>query len=666
MTRIPPTASPTPAQARTTYENKRYMRATLAMPVPSFSTPLLPDIPGDEVNMLPRPHGVPLPVQVPLFDITGTAGDIVRIQLRWNGQNVGTAVNRTFPLNPADFPLTLTLPASSTSTHGRYELGYRATIFGNGGNSDTLSVFVDNVAPNLGVKGAEVILPPEVADGITREYLDANSNEVEITIPTYQEIKLEDKVEVFVGKKFPGALLDTLTISSVTDPIVATLPEAHFNGEEGQYLIYYNLSDRTGNTGPDSSIKIVDVVLTLAPDNLKPPLVPQADDAEGIDLNDAIAGVGVEIEAYDNALSKDLIQVYWDGKAVPGRLPVTPGGFPLFATVPYIMVRDTPPSPGPKTSKVTYEVIRDGRVFPEAVGLEVDVDLTVAGPPDPGTDPDPGLGNPALALVTVQAANTTDPNKLEPVDNGEDATATVPLYAGAAAGEIMHLLWAGEEVATYDVTGNEAPGADVTFTIPWADIEAKGNSAALPVRYEISNADNLNRNRSPIREVSVNVLTTTLPAVSFLHWYSEDPSDPLEPKVLNCSSLRQVGGVWGLEVRVQGGEPNLEGKTLTFTYQGWEDDAGSTPKPGTEEKNVTKIPTADEAANGFSVLVPYTPAVLNTLDRWGSVTYQVVIDGFPITATRDLLRVYMAVPGGGTCPLSFGVAAKRRLAAKGR
>lgn len=666
MTKIPPPASPTPAQARTTYESKRYMRATRAMPVPSFSDPLLPDIPGDEINMLPRPHGLPLDVQVPFFDITGNTGDSVSIRLRWNGQNVGTSVNRTLPLSAADFPLTMELPATSTSTHGRHELGYRATIFGNSNDSDTLSVFVDNVAPNLGVKGAEATLPPEVADGITREYLDANSNEVEITIPTYQEIKLEDKVEVFVGRKFPGALIDTLTISDVTDPIVATLPEANFNGEEGQYLIYYNLSDRTGNTGPDSHFKVVNVFLTLSPDNLQPPLVPQADDAEGIDLDDAIAGVGVEIEAYDNALSKDLIQVYWDGKPVPGRLPVIPGSFPLFATVPYSMVRDTPPNPGPKTSKVTYEVIRDERVFPEAVGLDVDVDLTVAGPPDPGPEPDPGLGNPDLDPVTVQAANTTDPNKLEPGDNGEDATATVPLYDGAAAGEIMHLLWAGVEVATYTVTGSETPGDDVTFTISWADIEAEGNSAALPVRYEISNSGNGNRNRSPITEVSVNVLTATLPAVSFLHWYSEDPLDPLEPKVLNCSSLRQPQGVLGLEVRVQGGEPKLEGQTLAFTYQGWEDGAGSTPKPDTEDKTVTKIPTADEAANGFTVLVPYSPAVLKTLDRWGSVTYEAVIDGFPITATRDLLRVYMAVPGGGTCPLSFGVAAKRRLAAKGR
>lgn len=653
MTRNKTPDSPTPAQqARATYQRLRYMRpAPAAIDAPEFADPLLPDLPGDEPNMLPHPHAVEKNILIPYFDVAGDSGDPGILRLLWNNQPVGANRPFTLPLDPNTFPWTMTLPATQTANHGRYTLGYRASVLGNPNDSGGLSVFIDNLAPNLGHAGERVVLPAEVeADGITRAYLDANSGEVEITIPTYGDIKIDDQVFVWYGTTYPGRLLTTFRISDPADPIVVTISEADFNAVEGQYLIYYLLRDRTGNEGPPSSVKFVQVYLDEVPENLQPPLVPQFDDSL-IDLDDALEGVGVQINQYDNALPDDRIRFKWEGFALSGLIPVDPGAFPLFGTIPFATVRGTPADWGPKAAKLTYEVLRGSRTFPEPTGIDLDIDLRVPGPIDP--NPDPEVGNPNLAAVVVQGAVTTQPNELLPADVGQDATATVALYAGAVANEVMHLLWNGVEVDTYTVTGSEPAGFIVPFTIPWVDIEAEGNNSALPVRYTITHAVNGNLNRSPIRPVLVNVITIVLPAITFQNL---DPDFDL----LNCSSLRQVGGVWGLEVRVAGAvDQALAGQTLTFTYQGWTDSAGTIPKPNTTAR-FTRIPTDDEALNGFTALIPYSPAVLETLDRYGSITYELVLNGIIVNAPRELKRVYMSVPGGGTCALTFKAGVRKR------
>lgn len=631
------------AQARLNYRKLRYEQGTLTMLAPSFAgDSLLPDLPGDHPNMLKKPHGVERDVEVPYFDVNGTG--TVRVQLMVGEDLVGTAQSFPLPLDPADFPKKFTLPAAYTENNGPVKLRYRATHLGNPNTSDALDFYVDTVPPNQGQPGRQLELPPEVeAGGVTREYLDANGS-VDLTIPDYIDAKLGDVITAYADSIEIGSFTrDDLSVPMVIEWKEDKMPH------EGSYPLVYTLADRSENIGPRSTFKNVNVYLTAAPANLVPPKVPQFDDGL-IDLDDAQEGVGVQIDEYDNYAAGDAAQVYWAGVAVGFPVPIS--GFPAFATIPYITVRETPADTGPKQRKVTYSIVRGVRSFPEPTGIELDIDLRVGGPDNPDPEPDPEVGNPALAVVTVQGAVSAVPNVIAPEDAGEDATASVELYAGAVLGEVLHLLWNGVEVDKYEVTGSEPAGFIVPFNIAWADIEAGGNSAALPVRYVVSNADNENLNRSPFTDVAVSAVVVTLPAVTYLNLYD----DPDEGPIVNCSTLRDDPQGTGkvIEIRVAGGEDRLADQALTFNFQGYSDAEGTTPIADTAHE-FTYTPNAQEAASGFTVRVPYDPYVLNIRLGYGGIQYSAVINGLPVPSAEEIRLVYVELPGGGgaTCPVKF-------------
>ena len=631
------------AQARLNYRKLRYGQGTLSMTPPSFAgDSLLPDLPGDHKNMLKKPHGVDRDVEVPYFDVNGIG--TVRVQLMVGEDLVGTAKSFPLPLDPADFPQKFTLPAEYTENNGPVKLRYRATHLGNPNTSDALDFYVDTVPPNQGQPGRQLVLPPEVeAGGVTREYLDANGS-VELTIRDYTDAKLGDVITAYADSVEIGSF----TRDDLSEPMVIKWTEDKMP-HEGSYPLVYTLADRSENIGPRSTFKNVDVYLTPAPANLVPPKVPQFDDGL-IDLDDAQEGVGVKIDEYDNYAAGDAAQVYWAGVAVGFPVPIS--GFPAFATIPYVTVRETPADTGPKQRRVTYSIVRGVRNFPEPTGIELDIDLRVGGPDNPDPEPDPEEGNPALNVVTVQGAVSTVPNVIAPVDAGQPATASVELYAGAVVGEVLHLLWNGVEVDSYPVDGTEAPGFNVEFEIAWTDIEDGGNASALPVRYVVSNADNENLNRSPITDVEVTAVEVTLPAVTYLNLFD----DPDEGPIINCSTLRDnpLGAGKVIEVRVAGGEDRLADQKLTFNFQGYSDATGTTPIADTDHE-FTYTPSAQEAASGFTVRVPYDPYVLNIRLGYGGIKYTALINELPVSSAEDIKLVYVELPGGGgaTCPVKF-------------
>lgn len=522
---------------------------------------------------------------------------------------------------------------------------YRAIQFGNPYDSDPLTIYIDTVAPNLGQAGGPLELPPEVElEGVSREYLDNNAGVVVLTIPAYSDPKPGDVIRVYAESMEIGSF----TRDDLADPMVIDWPEDKMP-HEGSYPLVYTLADRTSNLGPRSTFKNVNVYLTSAPANLKPPKVPQFDDGL-IDLDDAEEGVGVQIDEYDNYAPGDVVQVSWAGVAVGFPVPITK--FPAFATIPYITVRETPADTGPKTRKVTYSILRGPRTFDEPTGIDIEVDLNVGGPDNPAPDPDPEVGNPLLPVVTVQGAVSTTPNVIAPVDVGQPATASVDLYSGALADEVLHLWWNGVEVATYEVTGSEGVGFKVPFTIAWADIEAGGNMAALPVRYVVSNPHNVNLNRSTITNVAVSAVVVNLPAATFLNMYN----DPDEGPIINCSTLRDDPNGPGkvIEVRVAGGESRLADQALVFNFQGYSDAAGTQPINDTKHE-FSYTPTAQEAAAGFTVRVPYDPYVLNIRFGYGCIQYTAHINGLPVESPKEIKLTYVELPGSGgeTCPVVF-------------
>lgn len=640
-------AKPTAEEARAAYRSLRQNqpKADPAKPVFHVDNPLLPDNPDDETDQLPlRFHGRILKIQVNQFD-TDPGVEQGLVQLLWNGAEVGTPVMFTTPIDPGDFPFDLELPANYTVNPGRYNLAYVVNIGGNIQNSESQSVNIDTMAPNGNGPGAMVTVPAAVdSDGITREYLDNNGGIITVTVPEYGDAKTGDLIRFYYGASIPTAVLfATVERPDTNTAATAELTEAHIGTGEGLHSIYYTLMDRVGNLGPDSEYKQLEVTLTPAPSNLQPPTVPE--NADGlVDLADVYSdgGVGVQIDDYDHHVATDKVVVSWEGIAQP---PVDVVGFPTFVTVPYSDVVGTTGT-GLKTSHITYEIVRGTRRYLEPTGVNAEVDLRKPGPDNP--DIPPGPVNPALVPVTVQGKNTVEPNKLTSADINEDATASVPIYTPRVAGEIMQLYWKGVPVTgaggTYTVTGLEADDDPVDFIIPWADIDSGGNSNELPVHYTVAHSVNDNVDTSPAQPVEVSVIAITVPDPVFTR---------LDPAFgnLNCNSLVEHPVIgWSAQVRVPGGKPQLADQVLNFTYQGWTDSAGTIPKADTKH-TFTYKPTPEEAATGFTVNVVYDPPLLTTLAAWGSIEYTAVIDGFPATSQRHLVRVYMALTGGATCQL---------------
>lgn len=638
-------------------QSLRTKRLILNAPTLHADNPLLPDTVDDDSNKLARQYqGTILKVEVPQFDLDVEAGRKGLVWLNWDGvRQRPSQYSFTTPINPAAFPLQLTLPADATLAAGPHILSFTADIQGNGTESDPLPIYVDQMAPNSGQSGTVVTLPDEVeADGITKEYLDTNGS-VLVTIPGYRESKIGDVVELYFGRSNEGAArVGTHVRSDSSTPVTFELTPQLIGNQEGPKFLFYRLTDRVGNLGPDSGYKPIRVVLTPAPANLKPLTVPLALPSPGddlIDIEDARTGVQVQIEAYTNSLPGDRLIVTWDGIEVSSDVATTGS---TLVTIPYTALLNN--NPGEKTVNVTYRVERGDLSYPEPTTVQVNVDLRLPGPTDPEN---PGPVNDALELVTVLGAVSETPNKLTTADVGRDATASVLIYDYYKADDEVQLYWAGTKVpdsgdpaipgGTYVVTGNEDPAFMIEFSIPWAVIEAAGNSDALPVHYSIAHPSvNDAVVLSGNQPVEVAVVVVTLPEITFLNL------DPDYDALLNCSSLRRHASLgWVAELSVAAGEPKLAGQLLTFDFVG-------TAGAGGRDTNFqfAFTPTTEQANNGFVVYLPYDPPLITLRDGNGSITYTANIDGIPATSANSEVDVWMGRAGTGnpTCVLTLGSA----------
>lgn len=621
-----------------------------AVPAPALDeilNPLLPNKDDDSPNQLhSRYQGQAITIDVPEFDQDSTPGLRVRIYLVWQNNRVEASL-RTFttPIDSAEFPLKFMLLGSETANAGEFNLGYSVYTGGNPVNSETLTINIDKTPPNGGNAGAVVQVPPEVeADGITEEYLAANDDKVVVTVPpNYGDAREDDEVVVYLGNTIPTALkVGTVTRAVLTDPVTVELTRAMLEGREGDQRLFYTLADRKGNIGNPSAFKTVNITLVPAPTGLQPPKVPVADDGE-IDRADAIQGVVVVIDPYTNWGIGDQVVVAFDGVERPAQAMPQTGA---TVDLPYSAVLNG--NPGLKDSRVTYKIVRGNREFPESVGFDTKVDLRAPGPVDP-TDP-PGVVHPDLALPVVMGAVSTVPDELTEEDANQPATASVDLYGLSKAGDVVRLYWNTKPVpdpgGEYRVLGTEPPTFKIPFTIPWALIEAEGNSDALPVHYTVAHpATNPNVITSGAKSVRVMVSKIAVPESKFqFPDLEEDPSG----NWFNCSSVQLDNvGQRVIVVAVAGGEPKLADQQLAFTYQGWSDEAGTIPVPGNEYK-FTFTPTAEQARNGFVVNIPYDPWFLTTVLRHGSIDYTAIIDGFPVRSERHLGAFWMA-SAGQTC-----------------
>ncbi len=623
----------TAVAARVAARNFRLRMADELDP-PSFSSknPLLPDTTDDDPNQLHRDQrGTNLTIDVKSFD-QGEDGKPGSITLYWNGIAVGAPFNFTTPI--ADFPVELTLPGSETTVQGSFPLSYEVEIFGNTTPSLPLTVNIDTTAPNNNRPGARVTLPPEVeANGITKEYLDANGGKVVVSVRgDYADAKINDVVTLWFGPSIPLAKkVGSFTRAVLAVPVTIELLEADISFE-GESSLFYKLTDRKGNEGPDSEYKTVPVMLTPAPTNLKPPLVPVADDGL-VDYADAVQGVKVVIPAYTNWFANDRVVVTFDGTDhAPQQMPQ--GG--ATVNLPFALIYSG--NYGEKDSRVTYRIERNTKPYPEAVGKDFKVDLRMPGP-DP-EDP-PKEVHPDLNILTVKGAVSAE-NVLTEDDANQNVEATAAIYPNVADGQFAQLWWNGKDTGLkVDLDSNST---EIAFTIPWDIVKDGGNGDAIPVHYAVGHALNENVYLSGPQPVDVSGIEIVLPEPTFQH---------LDPKynVLNCPSLQVHDGALYAEIQVPGGDMRLADKPLTFIYQGWTDDTGTIPIDGTSH-TFSYTPNEDEVRDGFTVLLPYETALRDTLQAWGSIHFTVDIDGVPgAPSKRHLVDVEVRRPGNLACEI---------------
>ena len=641
----------TPAeQSRVDYMKVRHAVTKVDAPVIKVhpDNPFLDDTADDETNqiplsqqgmlfkcLVPRPAEADDPEMVPGF-----------IDLTFDGSRIpSTRYPYTTPLDPDILEIDMTFPVGYTDRPGTHELGYFIDQGGNESNSVPLKCNVDRTPPH---PFFPVGLPDEIInDGITKKYLD-DIGFVAIKISNYADMRIGDFIELLYGDSTVLAeVVDSVTRTDTTTDIVLRLTaEQVFKQDEGTHALFFRVTDRKGNPSTFSPPVHVTVVLTDPPEGLLPLSIPLYDGVgDGlVDLADAQTPLGVGILAeYTNYLPRDELVVTYDGIL---QMAKTISGFPFYVDISFKDVFNN--DPGVKTVAARYQIKRGSTYYPPTpISKDVDVDLRKPGLPIDPDNPDPT--NPILALVTVQGDSGGPVNTLREADKDQLVTVTVNTYADAKEDDTVQLEYAGQLVSEEDgglITIPDVIPTSLEWKVKWDVIAAAGNGDPThPMAYVIGHPLNDNVDISKPRNVDVEIQVDTVPDPAFLHL------DPNYTDWLNCKALRldPIEGVV-VEVHVPGGELALANQELTFTYQGYTDDGGANPKPGTD-KEVFYTPTDQEAASGFIVKIPYAP-LLATLNAWGGVGYTAVINGREVPSKEHLVRVYLVNPGdGGSCPL---------------
>ncbi|MBI6852481.1 hypothetical protein YA0002_06860 [Pseudomonas cichorii] len=629
-------------------KRREYLRSPVtgskvnARPEATLDPPLLKDIiPGLPEGLIAvAALRADLDLKIPYWGSVVALGRYADVTVRMKNANGVTHhfyTKRTNgPLSSADFPLEQNFPLDKIPHEGTFSLEYHVIVSGGLDNDSIPQVItIDRTAPYAN-PNPDLAFPAPLtvpATVITDATFSGGVTEFVCTLPEYPDIADSDMIVVYWEQGLPP------DSPNAPDPVFGPAPvpanrkipiskadiERHPNG--ATFAVYW-LTDKAGNVSSISLPAQVDVQLGALPTDLKDPEVPLG---PIVDLADAHLGVKVRVPAFTN--TKDAaVEAKWGAKALD---PVIPGSMPrdVFVPVPWGTLKgEYTGGPGEETVQVSYLVRRGSLTFPLApLTVDVQVDFSTIGPGNPN-EPDPV--NPTLDKIHLTGADGQD--KLTPNDAGKDIVATVALYDPVLPGEVLKLYWGNKEEAVDEFSVvTESAGTPIDFTIPWVDIEAQANNAALPMYYTINSATGNNPQRSEDTLVEVSVLVVGFEPVIFPDIHVDD----LGNRTLSCASLYSEDytdptAKFGFRVTVPGDKDFKPGDRVSVEWLGYEFD-GTTAIPGTRFTHNHPALTDDEVLNGFTFLVePYATHILPISEGYANVTYIVtpVGGGAPIPA----------------------------------
>ncbi|RRU23520.1 hypothetical protein [Stenotrophomonas sp. 278] len=219
---------------------------------------------GDGTLLLPADlYGKPVPIQAPLWTETpdGTAKVTFKFLLNEN------------PFNEWDGPPPVTedmlksfIDADRLEGEGTHELWYQVQ-FDEGEvvpANPRVKIVVDKVPPTLDDPDLLLFATSVEQDGVTREYLDSNSNVLPATL-NYAAASPHDVVKVYwdtTADEDNEVLAVTLQAADVGNPITLNIPAAAIEASgDGARHVRYVIFDRAGNGSGFSGYKGLTVKL---------------------------------------------------------------------------------------------------------------------------------------------------------------------------------------------------------------------------------------------------------------------------------------------------------------------------------------------------------------------------------------------------------------------
>lgn len=574
---------------------------------PPRAQAVLPDLPGAlEHNLLPiSALTAPLVVEFDQWALApvNPSDPPAQVFYYWNDAELGSKTF-SYPFDPGQ--LFFEVPVAALQ-EGIHRLKYRITSFLADDDSKIAEVTIDRSAPYGNSTPLAPRLPVDVgAGGIDDAYLASHGDQVLITVDAYLDCKPYDVIELFwrnlsplPGDEAVAARLVVPQGAGIGPFEVVVLGDVVRARRNGAKSLKYYIRDRAGNASVDSRETYVSVNVT-APPSLAPPRVPALDDGL-VTRSDVIVNPGVEvlIDPYDHQVG-DSISVDWGGQVMV-QVPVEPNpSFPLRRQIPWDVLAVGDHFERPHDVDVTYTVVRAAQRW-TSVELEVAVDFSVAGPPNPAIDPI----NSRLPLVTVKGV--TGDNVITLADANQPVRVEVLLYANPQPGEKLDLFWGGlvgdAPVATYTVQAGDVAGKLIVFAVLWADVLAGGGGLGVPVRYTTFNGINGQQCQDTLCRVEVAVEDRALPVPFYpdpnAPKFTAGPEETWNPIIANYNCAAHP---WrGVVIRIPASDRFVANSRIVLGWRGYSTSnlAESSFLPGTlyqEERVITAATEKQEVS----------------------------------------------------------------------
>lgn len=408
----------------------------------------------------------------------------------------------------------------------------------------------------------------------------------------------------------------------------------------------YVLIDKAGNISNLSRYELMSVALGPTPTPVPLP-APEVTDATGGELlrSDIVdGGVVVRFGKITNGKPTDQIAVKWGGSEVTRRQPV--GSNPTIHRfiVPWDHIQtEYGAATGPVDTDVQYILYRGLEPFESAI-VSIKCNLSNTGPENPNPEP----GNPNLEVVTIVGKSGVD-NELESDDEDEEILAKIELVDPLSDGDTYQVMWNGTPIGTPYVvdTTSDAAGETIEIQLDWDVIRSQGASAAMPVWYELTNADHKNPQEPETRTaVKIDFLVLHLPEAIPRHTNASG--------IITCNSLRWNAGstTFGIEYLIPPSEHLKAGDTVVVGWKAFTNFGTPVEVPAAAKTHTFTNITPEQAASGIVWLIePYATHVLPTWIKAtpigkGEVTY--TITGKPAVETPTNTRIGLS-QGEGSC-----------------